>query len=158
MSSVVCCRGGHVLCSAVRMRLSGSPNSHCSKSPLQVLTHNKNCHCVAFHRHRMSVLTDIVFAFPLLCVCRMIIVWHIQYVNIIIVRGTGPVIMEQEMTCQDLWWPQRESYGLSLTLMFILGSDCDWGRSAALLRVIGGATMCGKFPLRCQFKKGGHQS
>lgn len=33
----------------------------------------------------------------------MIIVWHIQYVNIIIVRGSGPVAMEEEMTLQDPW-------------------------------------------------------
>lgn len=155
MSSAVWCWGGRVPCSAVRMRLGGLPNSHCSKSLLEVWSHNKNCHCVAFHRHRASVLTDIVFAFPLLCVCRMIIVWYIQYVNIIIVRGTGTVIMEQEMTCQDPWWPQRESYDLSLTLMFILGFNCDWDRSAALLRVIGGPTMYWKFPLRCQSKGGG---
>lgn len=111
----------------------------------QVQTHKQNCYCVAFHQHRASALTDIVFAFPLLCIFIMIIVWHIQYVNIIIVRGAGPVIMEQEMTCQDPWWPQRESIDLSLTLMFVLGSDCNRGRSATLLTgeemVIGGVTL-----------------
>lgn len=69
----------------------------------QVHTHKQKCYCVAFLQHQASVLTDIVFAFPLLCIFRMIIVCAIQYVNIIIVKGTGPVIMEQEMTCQDLW-------------------------------------------------------
>lgn len=107
VSSVVWCRGERVLCSVLRMRLGGSPNSHCFKSPVEVQTLNKNHHCVAFQQHRTSVLTDIVFASPMLCIFRMIIVWHIQYVNIIIVRGRGPVIMEQEMTCQDPWWPQR---------------------------------------------------
>lgn len=113
VSSAVCCRGER---GGARVRPGSSSHSHCSKSPPEVQTRNKKCHCVAPHQHWASVLTDIVFAFPLLCVCRMIIVWHIQYVNIIIVRGTGAVIMGQEMTCRDPWWPQRESCDPSLTL------------------------------------------
>lgn len=120
---------------------------------------------MAFHQHRASVLTDIVFAFPLLCIFRMIIVWHIQYVNIIIVRGAGPVIIEQEMTCQDPWWPHRESSDLNLTLMFVLSSDRDRGRSTAgEERLIGGVSLkqgvqqCAGKSLWGASLKGGHQS
>lgn len=136
-------RGGRVRAAAVR--LLWERDSAALRNSLQVQTHKQKCHCVAFHQHRASALTDIVFAFPLPCIFRMIIVWHIQYVNIIIVRGTGPVIMEQEVTCQDPWWPQRESDDLRLTLVFVPGCDCDRGRSAALLtgeeRAIGGVTL-----------------
>lgn len=68
-----------------------------------LLKSKQKCHCPAFHQRRASALTDIVFAFPQLCIFRTILVWHIQYVNAGIVRLTkrGPMIMEQEMTFQN---------------------------------------------------------
>lgn len=104
----------------------------CSKSPL-TYKHKENCHCVAFQQHQALLLTDIVSTFPLMWLFRMIIVWCIQYGNVIIVRGAGSVVTEQEMTCQDLLWPQRESGDLRLTPMFVLGSDWDGGTAAAPL-------------------------
>lgn len=40
------------------------------------------------------------------------------------------VTMEQEMTCRDPWWPQRESFNLRLTFIFVLGSNYSRDRFA----------------------------
>lgn len=116
----------------------------CGLSPAPSISANRHCLC-----------------FPLLCTFRMIIVWHIQYVNIIIVSGRGPVIMEQEVTCQDPWWPKRESSDLRLTPCVCPGLRL-WWRQVGCSAHWGGevdrwgwfetrkATMCWNFPLRYQ--------
>lgn len=116
----------------------------CGLSPAPSISANRHCLC-----------------FPLLRTFRMIIVWHIQYVNIIIVSGRGPVIMEQEVTCQDPWWPQRESGDLRITPCVCPGLQL-WWRQVGCSAHWGGeadrwgcsetrkATMCWKFPLKYQ--------
>lgn len=89
-----------LLCCAVRMRLRGPPKSHCCKYPLKY-KHTKKLPLCCLSPAQSFSANRHCLCFPLLCAFRMIIVWHIQYVNIIIVSGRGPVIMEQEMTCQD---------------------------------------------------------
>ena len=100
-----------------------TPQGFPSVSGSKLKSKQATCHCVACVPTTSISVNRHCLCFPWLRNFRMNIVRCIQCAHVILKRGMGPVIREQEMTCNDHWWPQRERGDLRLTQIICVATE-----------------------------------